>query len=69
MIGKLDYNSTYPIYLTENGFRQTSKDEPDDIFHTEKKVFENRQFIFNVEGKVNPGGDGGYSIISVIRKQ
>jgi hypothetical protein len=65
-IGKYDYNVTYPIYLTQNGYKMTNKEDPDDIFHTGKKTFENKQFIFNVEARGMP--DSAHSIISVIRK-
>jgi hypothetical protein len=65
-IGKYDYNTTYPMYLTQHGFKKTSKDDPDDVFHTEKKVFENNQFIFNIEERGMP--DSAHAVISVIRK-
>jgi hypothetical protein len=66
LIGKEDYNLSFPLYLDQNGFTMTNKEAADDIMHTGKKIFENKQFIFTVEAMVNQ--DEGHSIISVVRK-
>ena len=68
LLGKSDFNDTYPIYLVANGFVKTNKADPDDVFKTGNKVFENKQFIFNVAAKVTNEGQDGFSIISVIHK-
>jgi len=65
-VGKEDYNTTIPTYLTQNGFKLINKEDPTDLFHTGKKIFESKQFIFNVEVRGMP--DSAHAVIAVMKK-
>ncbi|MDB5142833.1 MAG: hypothetical protein JWQ66_1546 [Mucilaginibacter sp.] len=69
-VGPQENRITFPDSLKAEGFKQVGKDDPDDLFQTGPKIFENKQLRVTLKVVLeHPGVDGnGHAIVFVAHK-